>query len=184
MKRSAARFTAVVASSALVVIGTTMLHAAWAQSGFGPVPTLEDCAALQSDAERLACFDRVLRSGQAGAPAPDRQGEESPPARPPSGADESAAAPAPRAAPAPARQPAPTADDGERQVVVVEMRMRTPSQAVFTLDNGDVWMQTDSGPVQHLTPVPFAARLQPGSLGSYFLAPDSGGRRIRVRFVQ
>jgi hypothetical protein len=184
MKRSASRFTAVVVSSVLAISAAATLSAAWAQSGFEPVPTLEDCAALQSDTERLACFDRVLRTGRAANPASNRQGEESPAARPPAEAAEAAAPPAPRAAPAPARQPAPTADDGERQVMVVEIRMRAPNQAVFTLDNGDVWMQTDSTSVHHLFPVPFAARLQSGSLGSAFLAPDGGGRRIRVRFVR
>jgi hypothetical protein len=183
MKRSASRFTAVFISSVLA-IPAAATSAAWAQSGFRPVPTLEECAALQSDTERLACFDRVLRSGRTASPAPEPQGEESPAARPPAEAAEPVAAPAPRAAPSPARQPAPTVDDGERPVVVVAMRMRSPNQAVFTLENGDVWLQTDAGSVQHLSTVPFAARLQSGSLGSHFLAPDGGGRRIRVRFAQ
>lgn len=54
---------------------------------------------------------------------------------------------------------------------------------VFTLTNGQMWTATDSGG-DYTTPTgkPVPVRIEPGSMGSFFLYIEGGGR-VRVKFL-
>jgi hypothetical protein len=68
----------------------------------------------------------------------------------------------------------------ERLVTVVEVRSGAPNAALFVMDDGSIWRQTDSRRFMPLD-VPFAAQIRPGALGSFFLVPTERGRAVRVR---
>ncbi len=122
------------------------------------------CAAIENDADRLACYDEALRPA---APAPS-------------------AAPAPaaaRAAPAAPRAGAP-ADDRSVPIVVVAMRALPGREATFTTEDGAAWVQIDNQRLAGFPATPFAAEIRPGSMGSNFLVPKERGRAIRVRLAR
>jgi hypothetical protein len=123
---------------------------------------LKACAALERSNARLACYDGVL-------------------GRPTSALEiEATAAATPPAAPPPAAPVAPAPEAAyPRTIVVVELRLRTPSSAIFVTDTGEVWAQTGSGRGRY-PDVPFEATLERGSLGSTFLVSPIGGPGIRV----
>jgi hypothetical protein len=64
-------------------------------------------------------------------------------------------------------------------IVVTQLRLRTPSSAVFITESGQIWEQTGSGRGRY-PEVPFEATIEEGSLGSKFLVSPAGGPRIRV----
>ena len=165
------------------------------------------CAQIQSDPDRLACYDRAF------PPAAPAAAKQAPPARslpdappsadaadhvatergPPRGARGSAvadaqapnapAAPGAAAAAIPAPRPA-QADQADADVipiVIVEVR-DTPGRnaKVFTADNGSVWIQTDSVAL-NAPDTPFDAQIKKGVVGSFFLVPSNKGRAVRVR---
>lgn len=124
---------------------------------------VQACAQIETEQERLECYDTVFRLSAADGVTDDggesvREGD----------ADPSEASPSAGAS-------------GERPVTVVDVRLRPPLPAIFTTEDGQVWVQTDSRRIDHMDSPPFPARLQPGAVGSWFLAPDSGIRRVRVR---
>jgi hypothetical protein len=126
---------------------------------------LKACAALERGNARLACYDGVLGH----VPDPDV----------PAAAIPAAAAAASVAVPS-ASPPPPRAGDAPKTIVVTELRLRTPSSAVFVTESGQVWEQSDSGRGRY-PDTPFEATLEKGSLGSTFLISPAGGPRIRVR---
>jgi hypothetical protein len=166
---------------------------------------LEACAAIERSNARLACYDGVL--GRPTSPAePAATTAVNPPPSPttaPGGpapaavaggaaAVSAAAGAAPEAAfsapdgssaAASAPPPPPAANDAERTIVVTEVRLRTPSSAVFVTDRGQIWEQTGSGRGRY-PETPFEATLEKGSLNSTFLVSPAGGPRIRVRLRQ
>jgi len=156
------------------------------------------CTAIQDDAERLACYDRALRSAAPTAPAPVVQTPVAPPAAP------SAAAPSTNTAQAPAAQspapqspapqsPAPqsaaaqstpaqqAADKESVPLVVVGVRTLQGRETIFTTKDGATWVQNDSQRIVGLPDPPFDAELKRGAMGSRFLVPKNGARAIRVR---
>jgi len=160
-------------------------------------PPAGACASIQSDSERLACYDRAVRA----TPAPPPSTTATPPA--PSPAPTAVAAPAqvsaqpspstlstaPRTSPRNARAPAPQAAPaveppaaapvGVVPIVVLGTRALPGRGVEFTTDRGEVWVQTDTQPLQ-LPPTPFNAEIKRGTLGSVFLVPENRlGIRVR-----
>lgn len=135
------------------------------------------CTAIADDAERLACYDRALRTGQApAAPTPAAPAAQTP------------AAPAAHAPTAPAAAPAPStaaaAPAAERMpIVIVGVRTLPGRETTFTAQDGTTWVQTDSQRVAGLPETPFDAEIKPGAMGSNFLVPKDRGRAVRVRRV-
>lgn len=109
-----------------------------------PHPLLESCRVIDSDTDRLACYDELVRKGSWDAPCNTA----------PSGVRES---------PSPAERTAVTVT----RVQVSETKVR-----YFYLDNGQVWKQTDRGSWN--IGVPFQAELKPGQFGSFFLVTEDG----------
>jgi hypothetical protein len=162
------------------------------------------CTAIESNEERLACYDRALR---AASPAPASQTPPVPAAQTPgaqapaaqSAAESAAAAPSAiaeqpprniRESTAPTAPAAPeaaaagrTEDDDDRIVPIVIVGVRTlpGRETTFTAEDGGIWVQTDSQRVVGLPDTPFEAEIKPGAIGSSFLVPKERGRAIRVR---
>ena len=139
---------------------------------------LKACVAIERSNARLACYDGVL--GRAPSPPEPAISEPAPGSAAAVGtvagvAVASAPAPPPRAAAPP--QSAEAAD--QTVVVVVEVRLRTPSSAVFVTASGEIYDQIDTTRGRY-PEVPFEARIEAGSLGSRFLISAAGGPRIRV----
>jgi hypothetical protein len=139
---------------------------------------LESCAALEEADARLACYDRLLGRPVSPQESPAPTATQAVPV-PQAAAPETATAVAPVAATAAAPAPPPAEENLRRTIVVREVRLRTPSDAVFITDSGEIWHQTGSGRGRY-PEVPFEATLESGSLGSTFLVSPAGGPRIRV----
>ena len=138
------------------------------------------CTAIEDDAQRLACYDRALRSAQTPAapvaPAPaaprsERRIRES-------------AAPVAPAAPAAGSSADDDDDDRAIPIVIIGMRAHPGRETHFTAEDGTQWVQIDSQRVVGLPEPPFAAEIQPGTMGSQFLVPKDRGRAIRVRAAE
>jgi hypothetical protein len=171
---------------------------------------VQPCAAIENDAERLACYDRASRPVPAPAATPTRQPAPAATTTPPATAapapavatedrgtrrerrtrqataSEASAAPAaPVAAGAPrARRAAAAAKEGPLPeivpIVIVQIRSLQGHAARFVTDKGDVWVQTDK-PLAQYPQTPFRASIEPGAMSSFFLVPENRGRAIRVR---
>jgi hypothetical protein len=162
------------------------------------------CPSIESDSERLACYDRALRTaphaptaspGSAvatSAPPPtagatSASGAGAAPAAVAGAAGVAAAAtvpspqPAPQAGAAPAVEPSANPPVGIVPIVVLSTRLLPGRGVEFTTNRGDVWVQADTKPLQ-LPPTPFNAQIKPGTLGGVFLVPDNRlGIRVRHR---
>lgn len=149
---------------------------------------LRQCAEIEQDSQRHACYDRVLR------PRPKTSGVDASPVKP------SPSSPAP---PEPVVQPAAAVPPGESDtsrpektrfglkverpeepdsidVVVVRARKNLAGKFVFTMQDGQVWLQTDiRRPIYH--GIPFQARIRKAALGSFFIVPANGDQSVRVR---
>jgi len=173
------------AAAALLLAALTVLPAQRA-SAQAAVP----CTAITDNAERLACYDRALRSAPppTAPPAAAPAAPATPPAAEPrrerqvrqSAVPAAPAAPAARVAPA-----APSAGGNETEqiipIVIVGVRALPGRETTFTAEDGTAWVQTDSQRVTGLPDPPFDAQIKPGMMGSYFLVAEDHARAIRVR---
>ena len=150
---------------------------------------LKACVAIERSNARLACYDGVL--GRAPSPPGPAISEPAPGSAAAAGTVAGVAAASastqtpPAAAPSapaqtpPAAAPPQSAEPTDQTIVVVEVRLRTPSSAVFVTAAGEVYDQIDTSRGRY-PEVPFEARIEAGSLGSRFLISPAGGPRIRV----
>lgn len=163
------------ASLLLVVLAFAQPNIAVAQAN----AALEQCAAIDSESQRLACYDRLLR-----VPSPSDTAE------PESSTDERAVNTARNAA-VPAAEPETRserrsrrrrnrdAEPGGETVVIVKVRTSISDLSVFTTEDGRIYAQTSTDSIRPGEP-PFNARLEPASFGSFFLSPEGSSRRVRV----
>jgi hypothetical protein len=194
-RAAAAPLSALAAlACAVVTAGGLAPHRAFAQA-----EAARPCTEIESDSERLACYDRALRPARPAAAAPPATGAPPATAAPPPAAPvelgtarsveprsartaRAQAAAAPPAAPsAPGAAQAP--DEAAEIVPIVIVRVREipgRSDRSFTTDNGVVWIQTDSSNLR-FPETPFDAQIKPGAMGSYFLVTKDRNRAIRVR---
>ena len=150
-----------------------------------------DCADLESDAERLACFDRNFPGTEPGA-EPGDVAQPRPPAREPEAAPsdppQSAETPAPTSveptptAGAPEPMPRDTSLLGDPKIdltaTIRHVRRGDKQRMVFLLDNEQIWMQS--------TPrsLPFKegdeVTIKNAFFGGYFMRSDKGtGTRVK-----
>jgi len=163
-------------------------------------PGAAACVSIENEHDRLACYDRALSTAR---PAPDAAAAPAAPsttAAPPAPSTAAAPVVAPAAAaaavtatptapearaapPAPAWNIDPSAGQpaGVIPVVVLSTRVRPGRGVEFTTDRGDVWLQTDTTPL-NLPATPFNAQLKPSTFGGVFLVPENRlGIRVRHR---
>jgi hypothetical protein len=169
--------TSAAFAAAVIIALTTALPPQRAEAQAGP-----PCTAIENDAERLACYDRALRTPSAPAPAPAAPAAAAPAPTAPAPTVPATPPTAPAQASAPPAAPA-DGDDDDRivPIVIVGVRALPGREAIFTTEDGATWVQTDSQRVGNLPKTPFAAELKPGRMGSHFLVPKEHGRAIRVR---
>jgi hypothetical protein len=132
------------------------------------------CSSIESDSERLACYDRALRpTPHIGTQAPSTISTS------PRTSTRNAIAPSPQPAQAVAPGAAPPL--GVVPIIVLSTRALPGHGVEFTTDRGDVWVQSDTQPLQ-LPATPFNARIESGTFGSVFLIPENRlGIRVRHR---
>jgi hypothetical protein len=164
-------------AAALVLAGMTAALHSQPAAAQAAVP----CTAIVDDGERLACYDRALRTAPA-AQVPAAPAAQAPAAPAASAASTPTAAPTTATASAPASTPA--VDDAVTAIVIVGVRAQPGRETSFTAQDGVTWVQTDSQRVVGLPEPPFEAELRPGVMGSRFLVPPGRGRAIRVRAVE
>lgn len=136
--------------------------------GAAPETTLESCASIATDGERLACYDRL--AGRAPGDAPPAP-----------------ATPIPAAAPAAAEfgKPRTATPEPERLEARIRGSFRSwEPGALIPLDNGQVW-KVSAGERGYYPAIPDDAEIviTRGLLGSYWLEVKAVGRRIKVRRV-
>ncbi len=164
------------------------------------VAGLELCGRLELDAERLTCYDllHAVYSSVEAETEPEAQTRSELQPEPPPEPDTPIPEPEPASiSEAPAAVDTGSIDlssaDADRfglrtrpeeadgtTVVVVEVRRNISGLAIFVTENGQVWLQTSSRSRRY-SEIPFTARIEPGSVGSYFLTPVGGGTAVRVQ---
>lgn len=119
------------------------------------------CAEIAEPQARLACYDRTVPALRRAAPAPAPAAKAGPDSF---GAER---LPAARAA---------TAAEGPEEMTakVVAVRKRDQQLPTYTLDNGQIWRQTEDLPLP--IRVGTAVVLRRGALGSYSIAAVGSGR--------
>ena len=155
------------------------------------ISDVKDCQGIKGDAERLACYDTVVRGGvfneqqlkqgqveQFGSRSL-RKPEE------PEAADTSDTQAQGTAEASPAAAPAPLAGTkisvDQINVTVVRMAKDNMGKNYFQTSDGQVWKQQEASS-WGLT-VPFDAKIEKGAMGSFFLV-NEGGKSTRVKRVK
>lgn len=125
-----------------------------------PAPTLERCAAVAADAERLACYDHLAGRPDAAAPADPAANFGKPPPPPP---------------------PAETVSISAR---VVGPLKSWESGTIFRLDNGQVW-KAAAGEHGYYPDIPENPEvvITRSFFGAYWMEVRAVGRKIKVRRV-
>lgn len=164
----------------------------------GAEPDLSECVKEQSDAARLACFDRVAQgAAESDQPAPAATKTQEPPAAAAESSQPAPPATEPGASPegeaeaidnfgmnrnvAEANDTAPPELD-EIQVAIVDIETLRSGKRVFTLDNGQVWMEQSVAKSLRLKPGD-EVRIKAGVLGSFKLL-DANRRSTRVERIR
>lgn len=153
----------------LVVVGLAGAPSdALAQQGLAAARA---CTSITADAERLACYDRALRTRPAERAQPEPSESTPPRTESPTKRETRAERKARRES---------AAKKNELEVTIVKVqRIRGRADAFFITDDGQVWKQSDGQ--RFLTPdPPFRAVISAGSFGSHFLSLPGGHFRIRV----
>ncbi len=195
-------------SGVLVTVGFAAVCSTWAayaQTADEVVANMRRCASEQEDARRLSCYDREIRpasarsaavgpavsspagsggAGVAGAGAAAPVAAAAAGAAPPAPASAGSTAPA-QAAPS-GGQSASLSSGGPNQPVeinkltsrVAAVARKPQGQAIITLDNGQVWEQTDAD-AQPLPKSGDPITIQHGMLGGFYLLSSASAFRVQ-----
>jgi len=161
-----------------------VVSAAASQAAAQTTPTIERCAQIVAQAERLACYDAIARNPAAPATQTQPSAESPAPAQPSAEKSRSEPLETTRSEPAETRSERRARQREERQRGVRELSIVAVSEnftgfLVFTADSGEVFVETSANAARYPDP-PFQAVLEPASFGSYFLVPETQTNRIRV----
>ena len=144
------------------------------------------CSAKVNDAERLACYDGLVRgiSPEARSVADKREADRKAAAAVAAAEAEKARAAAEAQAEAARRDSfgkAQTSDEqiDELQVVINEVMRDKLGRSVFLLENGQMWRQTEAFPVPPIKDGT-KATLKRGALGSYRIKIEGNSRNIPI----
>ena len=148
------------------------------------------CVRIEDQGARLACYDRA--AGRQPAPlaatprqaAPPQAAPAPPPPRVPAdpvaGFGAGTGVPDPLTAPTQKPQAPPEVKQIEARVTAV--RKRPTGEQVLTLDNGQVWQQTEVSQQPQYSSGDMVV-IRRGLLGSFLLAPSKGGASSRARRI-
>ena len=181
-------------SRVLLIVGLATAcstFAAYAQTADEVIGNMRRCASEQDDARRLSCYDREFRrtSAALGAPAHAAPGVAAPGVAA-TGATTSGAAVPGLAGPA---QPVPSggqsaslsagssnqpAEINKLTGRVVAISRKPQGQAIITLDNGQVWEQTDADG-QAIPKSGDQISIQRGMLGGFYLLSPAAAFRVQ-----
>ena len=186
MKEIAVR-TGSVAAAAALLGGSFVAQLATAQESGRVTVDVEQCLELESAAARGACFaaqvDQALDDRSSSDASDGSAATRSDADRDRAAAAQRTTQPAPRAA----ARPFDRARDADEEIEyfgkIVELRETVPNSYVITLDNGQVWRQTD--PQRYPLRTGLDVRLEPTRWGSqYRLTSEATGGYIRVKLAQ
>lgn len=181
----------VMAAVAVLVSGTGL---SYANAADRTTDALLSCASQSDDAQRLRCFDAAVANLRKAPAAPAATAAvQSPAAAAPSPA---AAAPPPAAA-SPPPASAPTAEQrfgargdispdrheeiAELSGTVTELGTKPHGELIVTLDNGQVWAESQSGSKVKLKPGD-TVKIERGAMGSYTLIANGRSSKVaRIR---
>lgn len=112
---------------------------------------MRGCASIESDQERLACYDALSQS-----------------------LDE-------RAEQIFGHEQKRIVEEAPEKITarITEVQEGAYDKAIITLDNGQIWRQNDSGRVSWKSGDKIV--VERGLFGSFFMKPAEGGRKIRVK---
>jgi hypothetical protein len=177
----------------MLSLGLLATCAAHAQQDAETLRAIDECSEIADRDARLDCIDAALaeRNGPPAVaePAPavtaPRPSSRDPQ---PAAAAEPAAAPTPAAPEAEAQRPSRRERRAQqraeeeaqvRAVTVVAVSVNPLGQSTFVTDDGEAWVSVQT-PLRSYPEVPFAAEIEPGSIGSFFLRLPDRPRRLRV----
>lgn len=78
------------------------------------------------------------------------------------------------------KEPRPAQEASTLQVTVASVRKNLSNRFIFETEDGQIWLQTDQRRTRY-EDTPFKAEIRPGTMGSFFLKPDSSDVSVRVR---
>jgi hypothetical protein len=153
-----------------------------------PDDRLRRCADVESDAQRLACYDNASRQKSA-QPSGEQEAVAEPAASVPAAAEAPATSMAPRPAAedrfgvgAPPEPESPAEEPDELGGNITAIEVRRNGERIFTLDNGQVWAEKSPSPSLHLK-VGDRIAIKSGLFGSHRLF-GSGNRSSGVYRVR
>ena len=171
-----------------IVVVMLMGSVALASAGVAQAQTpdrLIACASKVDDAERLACYDSVVKGLGAEARAASEAREQDAKAAKAAAAAAASAAAARAAAEAEAARkdsfgkPASQEAVSELTAAITEVLKDASGKAVFVLDNGQIWRQADGFALPNAK-VGAQVTIKRGSLGSFRLVPANSNRSVQV----
>ncbi len=178
----------------LRIIGTVLAAVQLVAGAAVAETTVESCQQLTDDAERLACYDRVFRAGQAvpAEPAPTAPAPVEPAPAPTVTPDPEPPAPAAQQQP----DTVPLDDRVGRESLDRDEKPKDPDivghvrsckenargRYFFFFDNGQVWKQVDNTPIRWRE-CNFEVRLRKDFFG-YSLQPVGEKKKVRVSRVE
>ena len=152
--------------------------------------SIQSCAKISDDAQRLACFDRLAAETSAKSQAAQAQREPTRLVPAPTAAKEAVTPPSPeqkfglpesqvRQLEAPS-EVAPITKTSRIQARITKVSVYSPGRYVIELDNGQIWQQAESESNFYLKPGEPAV-ISTGALGSFWLATLDSHRAVRVK---
>lgn len=171
--------------AALMATGVAPFWAAASEAQESQLDKVYACSSLTDGGARLACFDAAVAAMKQAQASGDvsvvsraqiqQAGKDS------FGLGPAAQASALAGATAPGATPEPELD--RVSVTIVAANKRENGKFRFTLDNGQIWDQTDTVSLRLLPSVPFTGEIRRAALGSFMLKP-ADKTAVRVKRIK
>jgi hypothetical protein len=127
--------------------------------------TIQQCASLATDSERIACLEAAIRGQQNTRGAPTTG---------------TAIDAAPAEEPFGLKEEDPPVVEESIDVTVTSVSENLQGKMIFRTEDGQTWVQVDQRKGR-FPGVPFDAEIRPATMGSYFVQAAGGRVSIRVR---
>lgn len=155
---------------ALMMVGLILGWSPWAlaandQDAAQAPATFEECAKVQRDEERLACYDEIANSQFPDTIKKMREARE-----------------LKKKKDFGLFLPGPGQELDKVEITFVGIRKNPYGKTVLTTEDGQVWVQTDSKSVTYKPPL--SGIIKEGALGSYLFSPHGKERAIKVERIR